>query len=55
MADIHLAQRGGAREMVLTGVHLASWGHDFTPPFTWLIWWEPFCKKGNRTPASVFA
>ncbi len=32
MADIHLAQCGGAREIVLTGVHLGSWGHDFTPP-----------------------
>jgi threonylcarbamoyladenosine tRNA methylthiotransferase MtaB len=32
--DIHAAQRGaeGALEVVLTGVHLGSWGHDFERP-----------------------
>ena len=30
-ADIHAALRGGAQEIVLTGVHLGSWGHDFIP------------------------
>lgn len=32
--DIHAAQEGdeGAREIVLTGVHLGSWGHDFKRP-----------------------
>lgn len=29
LADIHSALRGGAQEVVLTGVHLGSWGHDF--------------------------
>ncbi len=29
LADVKLAQ--AAREIVLTGVHLGSWGHDFTP------------------------
>jgi threonylcarbamoyladenosine tRNA methylthiotransferase MtaB len=30
--DIRLAQRGGVQEIVLTGVHLGSWGHDFDSP-----------------------
>lgn len=30
--DIHTAQRAGVKEVVLTGVHLASWGQDFDPP-----------------------
>lgn len=30
--DVLAAQRGGVKEIVLTGVHLASWGHDFSPP-----------------------
>ena len=29
IADIHAALNGGAREIVLTGVHLGSWGQDF--------------------------
>lgn len=29
LADIDAALAGGAREIVLTGVHLGSWGHDF--------------------------
>ena len=29
--DIHYAQRGGAKEVVLTGVHLGSWGQDMDP------------------------
>lgn len=29
LADIQAALRGGAKELVLTGVHLGSWGHDF--------------------------
>jgi threonylcarbamoyladenosine tRNA methylthiotransferase MtaB len=29
LADIHAALHGGAQEIVLTGVHLGSWGHDF--------------------------
>ncbi len=32
LADVRAALRGGAQEIVLTGVHLGSWGHDFTPP-----------------------
>jgi threonylcarbamoyladenosine tRNA methylthiotransferase MtaB len=32
IADIRLALRGGAREIVLTGVHLGSWGRDFEKP-----------------------
>ncbi|MGD8455093.1 MAG: tRNA (N(6)-L-threonylcarbamoyladenosine(37)-C(2))-methylthiotransferase MtaB [Anaerolineales bacterium] len=32
LEDIHLAQRGGVQEVVLTGVHLGAWGHDFDPP-----------------------
>jgi threonylcarbamoyladenosine tRNA methylthiotransferase MtaB len=31
LADVRAALRGGAQEVVLTGVHLGSWGHDFTP------------------------
>lgn len=29
LADIHAALQGDAREMILTGVHLGSWGQDF--------------------------
>jgi threonylcarbamoyladenosine tRNA methylthiotransferase MtaB len=31
-ADIHAALEGGTKEIVLTGVHLGSWGLDFSPP-----------------------
>jgi threonylcarbamoyladenosine tRNA methylthiotransferase MtaB len=31
LKDIHAALEGGAKEVVLTGVHLGSWGHDFQP------------------------
>lgn len=31
LADIHRALAGGAKEIVLTGVHLGSWGSDFDP------------------------
>ncbi len=31
LADVHAAQAGGAQEVVLTGVHLGSWGQDFDP------------------------
>lgn len=30
--DVQRALAGGAQEVVLTGVHLGSWGQDFTPP-----------------------
>jgi threonylcarbamoyladenosine tRNA methylthiotransferase MtaB len=30
IADIHAALNGGAREIVLTGVHLGSWGQDLS-------------------------
>lgn len=30
--DIHAAERADVKEVVLTGVHLASWGQDFNPP-----------------------
>jgi len=30
--DVISAIRGGAQEVVLTGVHLGSWGQDFEPP-----------------------
>ncbi len=30
--DARLAVAGGARELVLTGVHLGSWGGEFNPP-----------------------
>lgn len=29
--DIHCAELGGTQEVVLSGVHLGSWGRDFTP------------------------
>lgn len=29
LADIRAARKGGAQEVVLTGVHLGSWGYDF--------------------------
>lgn len=32
MADVRAALAGGTREIVLTGVHLGSWGQDFSPP-----------------------
>ena len=32
LADIAASLAGGAQEVVLTGVHLGSWGHDFSPP-----------------------
>jgi threonylcarbamoyladenosine tRNA methylthiotransferase MtaB len=32
LADIRAALAGGTREIVLTGVHLGSWGHDFSSP-----------------------
>ncbi len=31
LADIRAAAAGGAQEVVLTGVHLGSWGRDFSP------------------------
>lgn len=31
LADVHAAELGGAMEIVLTGVHLASWGQELTP------------------------
>lgn len=31
LTDIKRALAGGAQEVVLTGVHLGSWGQDFTP------------------------
>lgn len=31
LENVHAALRGGSREIVLTGVHLGSWGHDFRP------------------------
>jgi len=30
--DVHAALRGGTQEIVLTGVHLGSWGQDFDHP-----------------------
>ncbi len=32
LSDIQASLAGGAQEVVLTGVHLGSWGHDFSPP-----------------------
>ncbi len=32
LMDIRSALEGGSQEIVLTGVHLGSWGDDFTPP-----------------------
>jgi threonylcarbamoyladenosine tRNA methylthiotransferase MtaB len=32
LRDIHSALEGGAQELVLTGVHLGSWGQDFQTP-----------------------
>lgn len=32
LQDVHAAQQGGAQEIVLTGVHLGSWGQDFPQP-----------------------
>ena len=31
LQDIHQAISGDVKEIVLTGVHLGSWGHDFSP------------------------
>jgi len=30
--DVHVAENGAVKEVVLTGVQLASWGLDFAPP-----------------------
>jgi len=32
LSDAQAAVQGGAQEVVLTGVHLGSWGQDFDPP-----------------------
>ncbi len=32
LRDVQSALEGGAQELVLTGVHLGSWGRDFDPP-----------------------
>lgn len=32
LADVQAAVDGGTKEVVLTGVHLGSWGHDFHEP-----------------------
>lgn len=32
LADVNAAVRGGVQEVVLTGVHLGSWGQDFSDP-----------------------
>lgn len=32
LKDVHAALDGGAQELVLTGVHLGSWGYDFERP-----------------------
>lgn len=32
LSDIHSALDGGYKEIVLTGVHLGSWGYDFAQP-----------------------
>ena len=32
LAEIRAALAGNSQEIVLSGVHLGSWGHDFTPP-----------------------
>jgi threonylcarbamoyladenosine tRNA methylthiotransferase MtaB len=32
LVDIQSALTGGAKEIVLSGVHLGSWGYDFSPP-----------------------
>jgi threonylcarbamoyladenosine tRNA methylthiotransferase MtaB len=32
LRDIHSALDGGSQEIVLTGVHLGSWGYDFAEP-----------------------
>jgi threonylcarbamoyladenosine tRNA methylthiotransferase MtaB len=37
LADIRAALAGGTQEIVLTGVHLGSWGHDFDESLRTLI------------------
>ncbi|HSB67090.1 MAG TPA: MiaB/RimO family radical SAM methylthiotransferase, partial [Anaerolineales bacterium] len=32
LMDVRSALEGGSQEIVLTGVHLGSWGYDFDPP-----------------------
>lgn len=32
IAEVHAAQKGGVNEVVLSGVHLGSWGSDFEKP-----------------------
>jgi threonylcarbamoyladenosine tRNA methylthiotransferase MtaB len=32
LEDVHSAEAGGAKDVVLTGVHLGSWGLDFDDP-----------------------
>jgi threonylcarbamoyladenosine tRNA methylthiotransferase MtaB len=31
LAEVNAAIKGGSQEIVLTGVHLGAWGHDFSP------------------------
>lgn len=37
LADIRAALQGGVQEIVLTGVHLGSWGQDFGSHLRWLL------------------
>ncbi len=43
--DIRRALAGGAKEIVLTGVHLGSWGQDFEPPLTLYHLMESILKE----------
>lgn len=37
LADVRAALNGGTQEVILTGVHLGSWGHDFGENLTSLL------------------
>jgi len=51
LADVRAALRGVAREIVLTGVHLGSWGHDLSASASTSSgqWLKVSCKDGMAT------
>lgn len=55
LADIQSALDGGTKEIVLTGVHLGSWGQDSPPPLTPPSGWRinPFPLRGKARMGSL--
>ncbi len=49
LTDIRHALEGGTKEIVLTGVHLGSWGYDFEPPNRLCQLVQAILKQANPT------